>query len=189
MLFERNIHNFAPISNHGLSNKLGRMYLQYKFTFIWNKKMSRDIRVQKIFLWDSFYPKGSKIMVSQMYLHNFIKAAQSTCCRSLPCKVKMQYVHFKLYTPCFLLPSKIFLNKLANDQCSLINKGSIYHIKHMSIQPFAWRWIDLKWSVKWKYLACFIFAHTVFFTFYSRINNVTNLLKTNMTCDSLGFPV
>ncbi len=29
-----------------------------------------------------------------------------------------------------------FLKKLADDQISSITKGSIYHIKHMSIQPF-----------------------------------------------------
>ena len=29
-----------------------------------------------------------------------------------------------------------FLKKLADDQCFLISKGSIDHIKHMSIQPF-----------------------------------------------------
>ncbi len=29
-----------------------------------------------------------------------------------------------------------FLNKLADDHCSSITKGSIYYIKHMYIQPF-----------------------------------------------------
>ena len=29
-----------------------------------------------------------------------------------------------------------FLKKLADDQCSSITKGSIYHINHMYIQPF-----------------------------------------------------
>ncbi len=29
-----------------------------------------------------------------------------------------------------------FLKKLADDQCSSITKGSIYHIKHIDIQPF-----------------------------------------------------
>ena len=36
-----------------------------------------------------------------------------------------------------------FLKKLADDQCSTIAKGSIYHIKHMSIQPFT---IEVDWS-------------------------------------------
>ena len=29
-----------------------------------------------------------------------------------------------------------FLKKLTNDQCSSVNKGSIYCIKHVYIQPF-----------------------------------------------------
>ncbi len=29
-----------------------------------------------------------------------------------------------------------FLNKLADDKCSSITKGSIYYIKHMYIKPF-----------------------------------------------------
>ena len=32
-----------------------------------------------------------------------------------------------------------FIKKLADDQCSSITKVSIYHIKHMSIQPFTMR--------------------------------------------------
>ena len=47
------------------------------------------------------------------------------------------------------------MKKLADDQCALINKGSIYHIKYMSIQPLSWEWIDMKLDVKWKYLFFF----------------------------------
>ena len=53
-----------------------------------------------------------------------------------------------------------YLKKLADDQCSLITKGSIYHIKHMSIQPFTkgvnWPEIGCLMEV------CLIFTHTAF---------------------------
>ena len=55
-----------------------------------------------------------------------------------------------------------FLKKLADDQCPPITKGSIYHIKHMCIQPFTLGVIDLKFVIKWKYLLCVIVVHTVF---------------------------
>ncbi len=40
------------------------------------------------------------------------------------------------------------LKKLADDQCSSITKGSIYHIKHRYIQPFSME-VDLPeiWSL------------------------------------------
>ena len=34
------------------------------------------------------------------------------------------------------LPHQVKTKKLAEIQCSIITKGSIYHIKHMYIQPF-----------------------------------------------------
>ncbi len=55
-----------------------------------------------------------------------------------------------------------FMKKLADDQCSSITKGSIYHIKPMYIQPFTTVMDDQKLHVEWKYLLFFIFADTAF---------------------------
>ena len=56
-----------------------------------------------------------------------------------------------------------FLKKLADDQCPSRTKGSIYSIKHISIQPFTmgvdWPEIERLMEVS----ICFIFAHTAFF--------------------------
>ncbi len=51
-------------------------------------------------------------------------------------KVKTQYVHFRLHINYTFFYLEKFLKKLADNQCPTITKGSIYHIKHMSIQPF-----------------------------------------------------
>ncbi len=56
-----------------------------------------------------------------------------------------------------------FLKQIADDQCSSITKGNIYHIKHMSIQPFTM-------GVDWPEIGCLIevsvmldiCAHTAF---------------------------
>ncbi len=48
---------------------------------------------------------------------------------------KMQYLHFRLHANYFLLPGR-FLKKLADDQCTFITKGSIYHIKHIIMQKY-----------------------------------------------------
>ena len=55
-----------------------------------------------------------------------------------------------------------FLKKLADDQCSSITKGSICHISHMYIQPFATAedWPEIRCLRE--YLLCFIFADTAF---------------------------
>ncbi len=47
-----------------------------------------------------------------------------------------------------------FLKKLADDHCFSITKGSIYHIKHVSIQP----WIDLKLHVLYLQILRFFMA-------------------------------
>ncbi len=58
---------------------------------------------------------------------------------TLPHQVKSQYmgcicISDFMQTTFFYLGR--FLTKLADDQCSSITKGSIYHIKHMYIHPF-----------------------------------------------------
>ena len=54
----------------------------------------------------------------------------------LPHKVKMEYVHFTLHINYFLLPYK-FPEEISRQSVFFnIYKGSIYHIKHMSVQPF-----------------------------------------------------
>ena len=72
----------------------------------------------------------------------------------------MQYAHVRSQAEYFLFRWKI-LQKLADDQCSPITKGSIIYIKHM-YNFLSWKWIDQKFDVKWKYLLSFIFTHTVF---------------------------
>ena len=47
----------------------------------------------------------------------------------------MQYVHFNLHTNYFLLPWKI-PEGISRPSMLFQYEGSIYHIKHMSIQPF-----------------------------------------------------
>ena len=42
----------------------------------------------------------------------------------------------KLFTIRYHASYFLLLKKLADDQCSSITKGSIYHINHMNIQPF-----------------------------------------------------
>ncbi len=54
---------------------------------------------------------------------------------SLPPEVKTLYLHFRYHANYFLLPWYSW-KKLADDRCSSITKGSIYHIKHWYIQPF-----------------------------------------------------
>ncbi len=56
-----------------------------------------------------------------------------------------------------------FLQKLEDDQCALITKGSIYHIKCMSIQPFAMGvdWPEIRCLMEVS-IICLVFAHTVF---------------------------
>ncbi len=53
----------------------------------------------------------------------------------LPHKVKMQYVHSRSHPSYFLLPWKI-PEEIADNQYSSITKGSIFHTKHKSLQPF-----------------------------------------------------
>ncbi len=75
----------------------------------------------------------------------------------LPHKVKMQYVYFRLHTIYYLCLGK-FLKKLADEQCSSVTKGSIYHIKHVSIQPFTmgvdWVEIECLMEVSLKFDIC-----------------------------------
>ncbi len=49
-----------------------------------------------------------------------------------------------------------FLKKLADDQCSSIPKGSIYHINHMYIQPFTT-------VVDWPEIGCMMEVSTMFY--------------------------
>ena len=38
------------------------------------------------------------------------------------------------------------------------------YIKHIcTYNLLAWKWINQKFDVQWKYLLCFIFAHTAFY--------------------------
>ncbi len=47
----------------------------------------------------------------------------------------MQYLHFRFMETTFFYRGR-FPKKVADDQCSSITKGSIYHIKHTYIQSF-----------------------------------------------------
>ncbi len=49
-----------------------------------------------------------------------------------------------------------FLKELAGDQCSSLTKGSIYHIKHMYIQPFTT-------VVDWPGIWCLMEVSTMFY--------------------------
>ncbi len=49
-----------------------------------------------------------------------------------------------------------FLKKLADDQCSSITKGSIYHIKHMYMQLF-------RMEVDWPEIGCLMEISTMFY--------------------------
>ena len=75
--------------------------------------------------------------------------------RFLPHQVKTQYLHFRFHATCFLLPWKIPDN-LADDKRSSITKDSIYHIKHMYIQPFTT-------VVDWPEIGCLMEVSTLFY--------------------------
>ncbi len=63
-----------------------------------------------------------------------------------------------------------------------ITKGSIYHIRHnayTTIYLLPWEWIDLKLDVKFKYLLCLIFAHTVFLLCTADLTEFDLWKKTN----------
>ena len=64
---------------------------------------------------------------------------------------RMQDLQFRLHTNYFLLPWKI-PEELADNQCSSINKSSIYHIKQVNLQLFTMgvTSIDQKLYVKLK---------------------------------------
>ena len=49
-------------------------------------------------------------------------------------QLKTQHLHIKFHANYFLLPK--IPEEIADDHCSSITKGSTYHIKHMSIEPF-----------------------------------------------------
>ena len=74
-----------------------------------------------------------------------IRSTECQGCWCLLYQVKMQYLHFRFHAKYFLLPWNI-PEKLADDQCSSITKGSIYHIKRMYIHPFT---TVVDWSEMW----------------------------------------
>ncbi len=73
----------------------------------------------------------------------------------LPHQVKMQYLHFRFHANYTFFYSGRFLKKLADDQCSSISKGSIYHINHMDMQPFTT-------VVSWPEIGCLMEVSTMF---------------------------
>ncbi len=83
-----------------------------------------------------------------------------------------------------------FLKKLADDQYSSIFKGSIYHIKHMLIQP-------LTMGVDWPEIACLMEVSTMFnicryciFTWYGRdAINATKIQHLNLQGHSSLTPI
>ncbi len=85
-------------------------------------------------------------MVGQYNVY-WVDPAASAFQTNRPChQVKTQYLHFNFHANCFLLPWKI--------QCS--TKGSIYHIKHMYIQPFTK-------VVDWPEIRCLMEVHCIYY--------------------------
>ena len=85
----------------------------------------------------------------------------------LPHYVKTQYLHFRFQITFFYLGR--FLKKLADDQWSSTTKGSIYHTKHMYIQPLTTILVD------WSEIGCLVEVSAMvyicrycIFTWYSR---------------------
>ncbi len=82
------------------------------------------------------------IRTTWIVLHNYyyrIRKSDIHVIISPQSQVKVQYVHFRLRTIYTLSYLGLFLKKLADDQCSSITKGSIYHINMiMSIHPFTY---------------------------------------------------
>ncbi len=64
-------------------------------------------------------------------------------------KCSMYLSHYMQAT--FFYLQKLW-KKLADDQCSSITKGSIYHIRHMFTQPFTTHGSGLTWKLMFKYL-------------------------------------
>ena len=70
--------------------------------------------------------------------------------------------------PCKLLSFGRFLKKLADDQCSSLTKGSIFHIKNMYIQPST---TVVDWPEMWhlmKVSAMFYICRYCTFTWWGR---------------------
>ncbi len=97
---------------------------------------------------------------------------------TLPYKVKTQHVLFRLHTTTFFYLGK-FLKKLV-DQCSSITKDSIYHIKHMSIQPFTMgvNWPEIVYLMEVSIM--FRYFHILFFYFVRQ--NKLDCCQTEDTC-------
>ena len=76
-------------------------------------------------------------------------------------KVKMQYVHCRIIATYFLFLGKI-LQKWADGKFPFITEA-VYTIPNIRKYNFlAWEWIKVKLYVEWRYLPCFLNAHTVF---------------------------
>ena len=139
-------------SSRCLSRSKYFLYKPYNInTFKYNLLLLQTCRWQGLYYltWCSFLkknPQGSKYYTISMVSSD----TQSTM---------MCISH---HTKNFFCLGKSVLKKLADDQCSFITEGSIYYIKHMHVQLFSMEvdWPEI-WCL-WKYLLCFIFAHTAF---------------------------
>ncbi len=76
-----------------------------------------------------------------------LKTLRCNLCPNLSHKVKRQFVHSRLHAHYFHLPWTILEEIIANNQCSSITKGGIYHMKHNVHTTFyhgrglAWNWM------------------------------------------------
>ncbi len=107
----------------------------------WIDVKKKSFHNRKTWLWSfeklpaSLWVCGTLYIVWLIRLHIINSIFLMPWVTTLPHKVKTQYLHFNFMQTTFFYLER-FLKKLAEDQCSFITKGSIYHIKHMYIQPF-----------------------------------------------------
>ncbi len=91
----------------------------------------------KLFSFDTWGTVQWNIKIVMPYQKALLNADRLKICVSqggLPHNVKTQYLHFRFHANYFSYLGRS--EKLGDDQCSSWTKGSIYHINHMSIQPF-----------------------------------------------------
>ncbi len=119
----------STANNSSLSNK-------YSVVFM-NTNRSLRIYEARSSLWITLvmlHHAGS--INTSCFVHIFmvnVVCSTVVCFKMLPHQGKTQYLHFRIHVNYFLLPQKI----PEDNQYFSITKGSIYHIKHMYIQPFA----------------------------------------------------
>ena len=96
--------------------------------------------------------------------------------KSKLCAFQIMYISDYVQTTFFYLGR--FLKKISDDQCSILIKGGIYHIKHMSLQPLTMGVDRRELGCLMKYLLCLIFAPTASLLCCGSIPSIVEMINT-----------